>query len=185
MPAKLASARLLAEGDARPDPEARQLAGGGGVRGAPMNGGEPEAGSEFAIGAAAAGEVRRGARDSGSQCVILGGQGESGPSARSFSFCPPSRTPAKFIAAPRPRNAPGSKGLTLLLQPRGLCYWGAASGGAGEVGNSFLVREGFVEYTLGWETPGSQPGSETFGKLLGLNLPNCKMSFLPTLNFCS
>eukprot|EP00069_Balaena_mysticetus_P012830 bmy_07802T0 len=39
MPAKLASARLLAGGDARPGREARQLAGGGGVRGAPMNGG--------------------------------------------------------------------------------------------------------------------------------------------------
>ena len=39
MPAEPGSELLLAIGDAGPGPEARQLAGGGGVGGAPMNGG--------------------------------------------------------------------------------------------------------------------------------------------------
>lgn len=112
MPEKLASARLLAEGDARPGPEARQLAGGGGVRGAPMNGGEPEAGSEFAIGAAAAGEVRARRPGFGVTMCHPRETGRVWAERKIILFLPPpSRTPAKFIAAPRPRNAPGSKGL--------------------------------------------------------------------------
>lgn len=55
----LSSARVLAGVAAHLIPGARQLVGGGGVCKIPMNGGEPEAGSEFAHGAAAAGEVRR------------------------------------------------------------------------------------------------------------------------------
>lgn len=77
--------------------------------------GEAEAGSEFAFGAAAAGEARR--PGFGFQCVILGAQGESVPNARSFPFFPPSSTLSKLTASPRPRNAPGSKGLTSLSEP--------------------------------------------------------------------
>lgn len=132
-------------------------------------------------------QVRPGARVSGSQCVTLGGQGESGPRTKSFSFCPPSGTPSKFIAAWRPRNAPGSEGLTSLSEPGGLCCRGGASGVAGEAGNSSPAREGSVEDALGREIPGFQRGCETVVSCLAslnLNLPICKMSFLPALNFC-
>lgn len=101
--------------------------------------GEPEAGSECAIGAAAAGEARR--LGFGSQGVILGGQGESGPGARPFPSDPPPSAPSEAPEAPRPRHAPGSKGLTPLSES-GRPRFGAEHGGRRGVLETLPVREG-------------------------------------------
>ena len=111
--------------------------------------GEPEAGSECAIRAAAAGEARR--PGFGVTMCYPQGTGRVWAELKIIHFLPPH---SKLIAAPKPRIAPDSKGLTSLSEPRGLCHLGAASGVVGVVGNSFRVREGVVN-TLGWETPRS------------------------------
>lgn len=54
-------------------------------------------------------------------------------------------------------------------------------------GSTFPVRKDGVENAVGWETPGTQRGRETFlSCLVSLSLsPSIwKASFLPALNFC-
>lgn len=53
-------------------------------------------------------------------------------------------------------------------------------------GNTFPVRKDGVENAVGWETPGTQRGPETFlSCLVSLSLSlSIEVSFLPALNFC-
>ena len=97
----------------------------------PNEWGEPEAGSEFAIGAAAAGEVRRGARVSGSQCVILGGQSESGPSARSFSFCPPIPYPCQIHRGPEAKECSRQQRVNTPFRTQEIVLLGSSIGRGG------------------------------------------------------
>lgn len=131
MPAKLASARLLAEGDARPDPEARQLAGGGGVRGAPMNGGEPEAGSEFAIGAAAAGEVRRGAPGFRVTMCHPRGTGRVWAERKIILFLPPIPYPCQIHRGPEAKECSRQQRVNTPFTAQGIVLLGSSIGRGG------------------------------------------------------
>lgn len=123
---------------------------------------EPEAGSEFAIGAATAGETRL--PGFGVTMCHPRGTGRIWTESKiTFPFFPPqSSTPSKVVAAPRLRKAPGSEGLTPLSEPGGLYYWGGALGVAGNAGNTFKVERSVWRMPWVGRRPGSQRGCETF-----------------------
>lgn len=65
----------------------------------------------------------------------------------------------------------GQQRVNTPFRTRGIALLGRSMGSGGATVNTFPVREDGVENALGWETPGTHRGHETFLKLLGLTKP--------------
>lgn len=113
--------------------------------------GEPEAGSEFAIGAAAAGEAR---------CPGFGvtvyhpqGIGRVWTECKIIPFLSPIQYSFQFHRGPKAKERSGQQRVNIPFRTPGiLCYWGGASGMSGEA-------ENFPERAV-WRMPwvGRPPG---------------------------
>lgn len=88
-------------------------------------------------------QVRRGDRVLGSPCVILGGQGASGPSSRSFLFCPL----FQIHRGPEAKDRSGQQRVNVPFGTQGLVPFGSSFGSGGGGRKLFQSKRGRCEYS--------------------------------------
>jgi hypothetical protein len=129
--------------------------------------GEPEAGSEFAKRAAAAGEVRRpGFGDT--VCHPQGTRARLDRTKDHSLFTHPLVRFPNPSRLRRPRSVLGSQELTPVSEPGEIALLGRSIGSVGKLETHSQL--GVRAWRIPWfgRPPGSQPGCEIFGKLLAL-----------------